>query len=419
MDLHGGEVRRMILENTARKLRETDCEQMCEKTYADRCFDFASDDWFLPEYASKKDRLAVKNIHIGFSNINPPAVKLLVKQYVAWRLGHVKPVTVRMELESRLHWWVRYLEDKKIADPACFDARHMRFLQRWLQKKGLRAESSRRIVRTVAQLIETGQRLGWQVTGESVRVHVDRVQAIDGKSGQGSAGMLKMWQDEAGEGPAGEQNRLGDTKPIPEEVYRQILVHAIYDEKDIITKAGILIQSQTGLRISEVLSLKEHCLLADGSGDFLLGYESKKTQRAEPVMCFIPANKIVRDAVEELSEATKLLREESGRKELFLVKNHGIRPASASNWNRGRLRSFLQRWGITAGDGSEYPLHSHQFRATYVRQRLLEGTGIETVRRQFGHASSEMTAQYVHISPDELAGFLAPYIGMRGGCSIG
>ena len=136
-------------------------------------------------------------------------------------------------------------------------------------------------------------------------------------------------------------------------------------------------------------------------------------------MRFTPANELVCDVVGELARATDHLRAQSGRTELFLVRNHGIRPASAGNWNRGRLRSFLKRWGITAADGSEYPLHSHQFRATYVRRQLLSGVGIETIREQFGHASSEMTAKYVHIQSDELAVYLAPSIDGKGGSAIG
>ena len=50
------------------------------------------------------------------------------------------------------------------------------------------------------------------------------------------------------------------TKPIPEDVFDKILYHAVHDEKDVLTKAGIIIQSQTGFRINEVLSIQEGCV---------------------------------------------------------------------------------------------------------------------------------------------------------------
>lgn len=410
----------MTLTGTAQRQEPVSCEKMP----VGLCMDFAEDTWILPEYAPKNNRFAGTKVRIDFSEISAPAVKLLVKQYAAWRLGRVKPVTVRTEVYGRLSWWVRYLESRKISDPARFDARQMRLFPVWLQKKGMDMAAAQRTGQTAAQLIETGQRLGWRVTEEPVPGCVEWQEAEKREAAHRdwlvaempSAGCVEKRPEKPCPAPhTKEQRRGGSTQPIPDEIYRQILYHAVCDEKDMITKAGIVIQSQTGLRISEVLSLKEGCLSGDRNGGFLLAYESKKTQRAEPMTRFIPANRLVCRAVRQLSRETEYLRAESGRRELFLVKNHGIRPASATNWNRGRLHAFLERWAITGADGSVYPLHSHQFRATYVRRKLLAGTGIETVQRQFGHASAEMTAWYVHIETEELAAFLSPYLGVEKG----
>lgn len=46
--------------------------------------------------------------------------------------------------------------------------------------------------------------------------------------------------------------KTNKTKPIPEDVFDKILYHAVHDENDVLTKAGIIIQSQTGLRINDV-----------------------------------------------------------------------------------------------------------------------------------------------------------------------
>lgn len=359
-------------------------------------FEFWSDDWYLYEYAQKKSG-AAKKIHIGFSGILQPQIKLLIKQYAAWRLGHVKPVTVRMEVSGRLAHFVQYLSDRKITDPAMFSEREFRAFSWRLCQKGITGTSGYRIAHTVSELIRAGQRMGWQVTDERISADVMHWQ---------------LWTETA------QRSAGGHTMPIPNAVYRQILYHAVYDETDVITKAGILIQSQTGLRISEVLALRENCLVPDKQGGFLLEYSLKKTEKAEPVRRCVPANELVCEAVEELLRATGKLRAKSGREELFLVKNHGIRLVSAENWNRGRLRNFLRRWNIKNADGSEYPLHSHQFRATYVKRQLLNGGSIEAVKQQFGHVSPEMTARYVHLSEGELLAHLTPYIG-QGGDEVG
>ena len=79
------------------------------------------------------------------------------------------------------------------------------------------------------------------------------------------------------------------------------------------------------------------------------------------------------------------------------------------------MQNFLTRWGVTDENGQVYELHSHQFRATYVREQLLSGGQIEQIRRRFGHVSPEMTARYVHISEEEMKNVLAPCIGMERG----
>ena len=49
-------------------------------------------------------------------------------------------------------------------------------------------------------------------------------------------------------------------KPIPEKIYNKIIQCAVNKEKDILTKAGILIQSLTGLKILDMLALQEGCV---------------------------------------------------------------------------------------------------------------------------------------------------------------
>lgn len=68
-------------------------------------------------------------------------------------------------------------------------------------------------------------------------------------------------------------------KPIPEDVFDKILYHAVHDEKDVLTKAGIIIQSQTGLRISEVLSIKEGCVKRTTEGYDYMEVTLGKTEK--------------------------------------------------------------------------------------------------------------------------------------------
>lgn len=368
--------------------------------------DFDAADWYLYEYAPGKGQY-VRRIHLHFSDIAGQQTGYLVRQYAAWRLGRVRPVTVRLELDSRICHWLRYLRVRRITDPAKFGAAEYTRFGQWLRMQGIREEACERILRTVKRLLMTGQKLGWQVTADELPKAFGSWQITAEEPFCDHIHAKQTAQTE-------KLTAVGATEPIPKEIYEQILEHAVHDEADEITRAGIIIQSQTGLRISEVLSLKENCLKKDQNGDRWIRYSLKKTTKAEPEQRRVPANIMVCEAVERLQAATEKLRHESGRTELFLIRNHGIRPVSQTNWNKGRLQNFLKRWGITDENGQVYELHSHQFRATYVRDQLLSGAQVEQIQHRFGHVSSEMTARYVHLQEDEVTALLTPYMAAVG-----
>ena len=73
----------------------------------------------------------------------------------------------------------------------------------------------------------------------------------------------------------------------------------------------------------------------------------------------------------------------------------------------------MKRWDIRDEDGHIYELHSHQFRATYVTGRLLEGEPVASLQEKLGHATAEMTMHYVHVGESQLRAYLEPYLGVK------
>lgn len=345
------------------------------------------DDWYLAEGARGQTG-DVKQVHLHFSDRAGQQIKYLFRQYAWWRLGRVRPVTVRLELSERLSHWAHYLRARQIIDPSDFTPEDYGAFFFWMHAKGLRDDQCERAMANVHLLLQTGQRLGWRVTARQLPPRWDSDPDIYERA-----------------------SADGYARPIPQSVYAQILTHALQDETDEITRSGILIQSQTGLRISEILSLRADCLIQSAVGSRRLVYCLKKTQRGDPVLRETGANDIVCEAVGRLRSATEALRTESGRSELFLVRNHGIRPPSQANWNRGRLHSFMKRWEIRDADGHIYELHSHQFRATYVTRQLLAGEPVEQIQHNLGHVTAEMTMRYMHPEPLQMQMYLEPYIG--------
>ena len=200
--------------------------------------------------------------------------------------------------------------------------------------------------------------------------------------------------------------KTNKTKPIPEDVFDRILYHAVHDEKDILTKAGIIIQSQTGLRINEVLSIQEGCVKRTSDGCDYMEVTLGKTEKGEPIIHKVFINDIVKDAITELSEYTSELRKESGLKELFLCKSakkkNAINVYSLEHWNDQKLSLFINKYDIQDNKGELYPLTSHQFRATFVRELIKRKVPIAMIMKQYSHVSIEMTAHYLTLQEEEV-----------------
>lgn len=236
----------------------------------------------------------------------------------------------------------------------------------------------------VEEIIRIGQIKGWNVP----QFHLPKTETAN-----------QLWNTK-------KSMRTNKTKPIPEDVFDKILYHAVHDEKDALTKAGIIIQSQTGLRINEVLSIQEGCVKRTSDGYDYMEVTLGKTEKGEPIIHKVFINGLVKNAIAELTEHTAELRKESGLKELFLCRiksqNNKIAPYTETHWNDKKLRYFIERHDIRDNKGDLYPLTSHQFRSTFVRELIKRKVPIAMIMKQYSHISIEMTAHYLTLQEEEV-----------------
>lgn len=75
---------------------------------------------------------------------------------------------------------------------------------------------------------------------------------------------------------------------------------------------------------------------------------------------------------------------------------------SVENWNDQKLMPFIKRWDIRNNKGELYPLTSHQFRATFVRELIKRKVPIAMIMKQYSHVSIEMTAHYLTLQEEEV-----------------
>jgi integrase len=321
---------------------------------------------------------AIKESHkwLRFGYMDSADMKHTIKLYAYYKLSHCKAQTVVNYVSGYLPRFVEYCDENEIHSFSGITKEHLMNLELWLKEEKHFKWAHLRVCRLVKEIIKVGQIKGWNVPYTNILSELS-------KEPQSISSHVK-------------------TKPIPPNIFDEILRHAIHDEKNIVTKAGIIIQSQTGLRISEVLSIREGCVHTMKDGHFYMDVIISKTEKGDPAVHKVFVNELVKDAVEELEKHTERLRNESGLKELFLVRHKGIRCMNRDNWTSRRLPWFIKRWNIRDNTGGLYHLTSHQFRATFVRELIKRRVPVAYIMKHLSHVSIEMTAHYLTLQEEEV-----------------
>ena len=341
---------------------------------------FTDDIWDMRQFMPAKTTSEC-NKYLKFYYIKNPNMKHIAKQYAYYKLGRVKPKSVQLYINGFLRPFFEFCEMNGIHRLSEMTREQFFEYNRWLKEdKKIAIISGSHSVHAVEEIIRIGQIKGWDVPNTNI---------LRGFS------LTQLWD-------ANPSKNRHKTKPIPPDVFDQILYHAVHSETDIITKASIIIQSQTGLRINEVLSIQEGCVKTTSDGYDYMEVLLSKTEKGDPIIHRVFVNELVKNTIRELSDYTVLLRKESGMKELFLTRKRGIRVLNINHWTTSRLSNFIKRWDIRDHKGELYHLRSHQFRATYVRELVKQKIPIAMIMKQYAHVSVEMTAHYLTLQTEEI-----------------
>ena len=345
---------------------------------------YSDDVWDLRPFITAK---TTKESHkyIRFEYIYDADMKETVKQYTYYKLGKMKPQTVRGYINSSLPMFIEFCSLNGIHSFTDVTLEDYLNFNLWMKdEKKVATGTGFRSCHVVEEIIRIGQIKGWDVP----QFHLPKTETAN-----------QLWN-------TNKSMRTNKTKPIPEDVFDKILYHAVHDEKDVLTKAGIIIQSQTGLRISEVLSIQEGCVKHTSDGYDYMEVTLGKTEKGEPIIHKVFINELVKDAIVELSEYTAELRKESGLKELFIQritkKHNAIDVLAKDGYQAYKLNPFIKRYDIRDNKGELYPLTSHQFRATFVRELIKRKVPIAMIMKQYSHVSIELTAHYLTLQEEEV-----------------
>ena len=199
---------------------------------------YSDDIWDLKPFITAKSTKESQK-YIRFEYISDADMKKTVKQYAYYKLGKMKSQTVRAYINGNLPMFIEYCSINGIHSFADVTLEDYLNFNLWMKdEKKVATSTGFPVCHVVEEIIRIGQIKGWNVP----QFHLPKTETAN-----------QLWNKK-------KSMKTNKTKPIPEDVFDKILYHAVHDEKDVLTKAGIIIQSQTGLRINEVLSIQEGCV---------------------------------------------------------------------------------------------------------------------------------------------------------------
>ncbi|HBG5277819.1 TPA: tyrosine-type recombinase/integrase [Clostridioides difficile] len=184
---------------------------------------------------------------------------------------------------------------------------------------------------------------------------------------------------------------------VPDLVLQQLFDSINNLHKDVVPVVYTMFK--TGLRISDVLGLKQDCLVKLNN-KFWVETDIEKT--------YVKGHRIPID--DELANmlavlidtAKKNSNEDNNPENYIFVRYKGSRKGKPYNqqWVKDKLNLLAIDYNITDEIGNRYHLKNHSFRHTFAIKMLNGGADILTVQELLAHASPEMTMRYAKLLDD-------------------
>lgn len=194
-------------------------------------------------------------------------------------------------------------------------------------------------------------------------------------------------------------NRYDNTQIhyVPDFVLNQLFNNINNLNKDVIPI--VYIMYKTGLRISDVLNLKQDCLLKLDN-KYWIKADIKKVYIKNHT---IPIDNEIASMLHILINNSKLYSNEDNNPENFIfVRYNGFRKGKpySRGWIQDQLNLLAIEHNITDEDGNIYHFKNHAFRHTYAVKMLNNGVDVFTVQKLLAHVSPEMTMCYAKLLDD-------------------
>lgn len=210
---------------------------------------FTDDIWDLSPLINSPEIHPYRKI-IDFTFAKSENFKEILKLYVYHKMGEAKPLTILDRVKGYFPIFIKFADYYGINSFS-----HMTYeiyidFITWLKneyftmrKKRISPGAGYLCSSMIQEIINTGQIKDWDVPKTNI---------LNGIS------TFNLWFGSKKD--IAQIRKQSQHKPIPVDILNKVIDSAINKEANIIVRSGIIIQSQTGLRISEVLSIKVGCL---------------------------------------------------------------------------------------------------------------------------------------------------------------
>ncbi len=207
---------------------------------------------------------------------------------------------------------------------------------------------------------------------------------------------------------------------IPEDVMRQLNEH-LSDLPEPVMRM-VMVLTECGMRISELLFLESNCLLQDKSGDWFLRYYQFKMKKEITIPISRELVRVIQEQQRYITNALSIEKfvylfcanEGGGCKGGFTASPKNMAAYTFSRY----LNKLAERYNICDVTGSLWHFQAHQFRHSVGTRMINSGVPQHIVQRYLGHESPQMTAVYAHIfdqtMKEEVAKFHGKVVNVAG-----
>jgi integrase/recombinase XerD len=201
-----------------------------------------------------------------------------------------------------------------------------------------------------------------------------------------------LGEDEAKDDPTQIVDSPKQEKKLPD-VLSIFEIDEILKQPDTSIRLGIRDRAMletlyaTGIRVSELVNLKQSNLLIEDGLILVYGKGSKER--------LIPIGRSARQWIEEYQKQSRVYLAKSRKSQDALFLN--IR---GTKLTRDMIRKLVEKYAIAAG--IEKNVHPHTFRHSFATHLLEGGADLRAVQEMLGHADISTTQIYTHIDREYL-----------------